>query len=561
MPNSLTAAGVTVASQAELVATLTAGYQAIYGAGINVDADTPDGQQINIYAQSQADMGDLVLQVNASFDPDQAVGVILDQRCAINGVRRQGGTFTVTNITIVTSQSVNLYGLDQTAQPIFTVQDNQGNQFQLQITQLGLAAGTSVLSFQAANPGAVLTVPNTITSPATIVLGVTSVNNPTAASVVGVTAESDQNLRVRRQKSVALSSQGYFDGLFAALNNINGVQANIYENDTGLTDANGVPGHTIWVVVAGSGAPADIANAIYTKRNAGAGMKGSQSFNVTQADGSIFTVFWDDVLPENVFISLTLQSIDGITPPNIAGILTYLADNLTPNVATEINITEIGTLVQKANPNTVVASSGISNGQSQTATLSGVSASGAFVWNYNGNPTASIAWNDSTATIQTKLRAVSGLSTVVVTGSIASQNLAVDVSSVPNVLGLIYVTSNTLQTGGSVPVTFSWNENYQPILSPSTKQFQFAVSEQNIIALPMQLIPVNSKVVHGNTETFTGLGGYAPLTYALSVNNSGGSINATTGVYTAGASTGTTDTVKVTDAFGNTATTTVTVTT
>ena len=560
MPNSLTASGVTVASQPELVATLVAGYQAIYGSGINTNSNTPDGQQINLYAQTQADGSDLLLQVNASFDPDQAIGVLLDQRCAINGIQRQGGTFTVTNITVVTSTSVNLYGLDQTVQPPFTVADNQGNQYQLQETQLGLPPGTAVLAFQAVNPGAVLTVPNTITVPVTVVLGVTSVNNPTAASVTGVTAESDQNLKIRRQQSVALSSQGYFDGLYAALNNINGVMANVYENDTGTTDANGVPGHSIWVVVAGSGAPASIAQAIYTKRNAGCGMRGAQSYAVTQADGSTFTVFWDDVLAQNVFIELVLQGITA-TPPNLAAIQTYITDNLTPNVAVEINVTEVGTMVQIADPNSVVVASGISNGQSQSTSLSGVAASGTFVLNYNGHASAAINWNDSIGTIQSKVQAVSGLSTVTVTGSIASQSLVFNLSGIPDVLTLLYATSNSLQTSGSVAISFSWTGSFQAIVTPGTKQYQFAVESQNIILLPMQMTPIGAKVVHGgNTQQMTGLGGYVPLTYTLSINNSGGSVNPTTGVYTSGSTPSVTDTVLVTDAFGNTATTTVSVT-
>jgi hypothetical protein len=53
------------------------------------------------------------------FDPDNAVGVVLDQRVAINGIQRQAGTYTVTPITVVTSQSVNLYGLDQDVQPVY----------------------------------------------------------------------------------------------------------------------------------------------------------------------------------------------------------------------------------------------------------------------------------------------------------------------------------------------------------------------------------------------------------------------------------------------------------
>src|SRR5581483_5728996 len=159
-------------------------------------------------------------QIYNMFDPDNAVGVILDQRVAINGIQRQAGTFTVTNVTLIVSQALNLYGLDQTAQPVYTVADNAGNQWQLQTTQHISGPGTYVFSFQAANPGAVLTTINTITVPVTIVLGVTSINNPTTYTTLGINEESDAVFKVRRQKSVQLSSVGYLAGLLAALQNI-----------------------------------------------------------------------------------------------------------------------------------------------------------------------------------------------------------------------------------------------------------------------------------------------------------------------------------------------------
>src|SRR5208283_4347750 len=110
-------------------------------------------------------------------NPQNAIGNVLAQRVAINGIMPLAGTYTVTPITIVTSTSVNLYGLDQTAQPVYTSADSSGNQWQLMTTQLGVAAGTNVFNFQAAIPGATITIPNTITVQVTIVLGVTSVNN------------------------------------------------------------------------------------------------------------------------------------------------------------------------------------------------------------------------------------------------------------------------------------------------------------------------------------------------------------------------------------------------
>jgi hypothetical protein len=59
------------------------------------------------------------------------------------------------------------------------------------------------------------------------------------------------------------------------------------------------------------------------------------------------------------------------------------------------------------------------------------------------------------------------------------------------------------------------------------------------------------------TQTFTAGGGFAPRTFSLFVNNSGATINPTTGLYTAGTTVNVSDTVRVTDAFGSTADATV----
>ena len=557
MPNSISSTGITTATQAELLANLTAKLQAIYGNDIVLTSNTPDGQRINIYIQMALDLQDLLSSINAQFDPDQAVGAILDQRVAINGIQRQAGTFTVTPITLTLSQSVNLYGLDQSTQPVYTVQDNSGNQWQLQTTQLGLSPGSHVLNFQAANPGAVLTTPNTITVPVTIVLGVTSVNNPTTYTTLGINEETDAALRIRRQQSVSLASQGYLAGLEAALKNISGVTyAFVEENTSASTNGDGVPGHSIWVIVAGTGAAASIAQAIYTKRNAGCGMYGSISYSITQADGTSFNVFWDSVVAQDLFIQFTASSINGTANPNISAILSRLPNIFTPGVFTEVNINELATLVQEIDPNTLVTSAGLSTALVQTLSLSGVAASGAFKVTYNGNSSASIAWNDSISTIQSKVQAVSGLSTCLVTGSIASQSLVFTLTSAT---GLIVITSNTLQTGGSVAITFSYNEGYQNTLLPTTKKNQFVVSPGNIVILPILLTPSSSTVAPAATVQFTALGGYSTITFSISTNNSGGSINSSTGLYTAGASPGT-DIIKVTDMLGNTATATVTVT-
>lgn len=489
MPNAITSTGLTTASQAELVTNFTTAMKSIYGADIDLDSDSPDGQMMMIFIQAVLDLEDLITQVYNMFDPDNAIGNILDQRVAINGIQRQAGTFTVTNITIGTSQSINLYGLDQTIQPVFTVSDAAGNLYQLQVTQLGFnpGGGGTALAFQAAKPGALTPTPNTITVPVTIILGVASINNPTAATSIGLNEETDAALRVRRQQSVSLASQGYLAGLLAALLNLPGmVAAFVYENVTGATNADGVPGHSIWVIVSGTAAVADIARAIYNKRNAGCGMFGGTTYIITQVDGTLFTVSWDGVVSQPLFIKFNVGSINGTGIPNIAAIRAGLVTSFVPGVFAEVNVNQLATLVQALDSNTLVTSAGFD-------TASG----GAF------------------------------------------SNLT---------------------------------------LTPTTKNRQFAVTAPNIIILPMILVAAGGQliesggavlssatVVHGgNTIVFTALGGYGTdhsgsvphLTYSM--QSGAGSIVSATGVYTsAGAGT---DVVLVTDALGNTAICTVTVT-
>lgn len=555
MPNVLDANGLQLATRDEWLAFFTQQFQDIYGVDINLSQDTPDGQWINIITQTILDIQDLTAQVYNSFSPDNAIGRVLDQRVSINGIQRQAGTYTITPITLVNSQSVNLFGLDQDEEDLYIVSDNAGTRWVLEVSQIGLAAGSHVLSFRAEDPGETLTIPNTINIPVTIVLGVESVNNPTTYTTLGINEESDAQLRLRRQRSVSLASQGYYAGLLAALLNINGVtSAFIYENTTSVTDTDGVPGHSIWVIVAGTADPADIAQAIYTKRNAGCGMHGTVTYTVTQPDGSPFEIKWDVVITRNLFIKFTATSIDGINSVNIEAMRVGIATDFIPGVYEEININTVATIARVYDPNALITNVGLSDGSEQTLTLSGIPASGEFKITYNGETSAAIDWNDSNGDINTIVQAVPGLENCTVTGTALLQELVFDLSSVATIYSLIAVVDNTLQTSAPAAITFSYDANYTDTLEPASKQNQFLVSYDNTIIVPMKLTPATTQVVSTQTRLFTGYGGYGTYVFSIAVNNSGGSINAASGLYTAGAVTSVVDTIRVTDAFGNTAT-------
>jgi len=329
MTSVLDANGLTIETLPEIVTDLTTQLQAIYPFA-NVASNSPDGQMINIFAQADFDQLQLLAQVNAGFDPDQAIGVILDQRAAINNIQRQGGTFTIIAITIVTTATVTLAGLDGNFNNVngtgFTIQDNAGNQYIL-IDTTTLTAGTNVLDFRAQMLGPVTPVVNTITNIVTVTLGVSSVNNPSGALSIGQNQETDSQLRIRRQQSVALASNGYLNGLLGAILNLPGVVgAALYENVSNVTDGNGIPAHGIWLIVDG-GANTDIADQIYGKISYGANMKGSVSVPITTASGGTFNALFDRPASVPLYIKFNIQKTISTATFNQAAIKSYIAAN------------------------------------------------------------------------------------------------------------------------------------------------------------------------------------------------------------------------------------------
>lgn len=101
----------------------------------------------------------------------------------------------------------------------------------------------------------------------------------------------------------------------------------------------------------------------------------------------------------------------------------------------------------------------------QTLTFSDVAASGNFILQYNGNNTSSIAWNASTSTIQSDLQAVTGLSQVTVSGTIASRVLTITFTGVIPPAQLLVIDSNTLENGSSqgIQITLAETDQTLPI--------------------------------------------------------------------------------------------------
>jgi hypothetical protein len=88
----------------------------------------------------------------------------------------------------------------------------------------------------------------------------------------------------------------------------------------------------------------------------------------------------------------------------------------------------------------------------ESITFPTVPTGGTFQLTYGPSTTAAINWNDSVTTIQTKLQALTGLGSVTVTGSIASQTLSVLFTGVIPPALLLGVTGNSLTNASSQAV-------------------------------------------------------------------------------------------------------------
>ena len=322
--NSLTPTGLTTAGILDIINQILnggdgyPGLNQIYGPGLNVNPNSPDGNMVQIYAQAAEDNLELVAQVFASFDPDQAVGVVLNARCAFNGVFRQGPTFTQQLVSVTNTVGTTLPGLDDFPNGgAFTIQDAQGNQYALTVTTTTIA-GIQPMVFQAVQSGPVSSPANTITTIVTPLAGVISVTNTAVPYNIGTYEETDSALRIRRQQQVAAPGRSWFGSLQAQLLAIAGITGcEIVENRTGGV-VGGVPANGIWVIVAGSntttpngGTQQAVANAMFNGATAGCAMKGAITVDVVQPDGAIYAAMFDFATKVQIYFRATITAITG----------------------------------------------------------------------------------------------------------------------------------------------------------------------------------------------------------------------------------------------------------
>ena len=305
--------------------------QYLYGSDINIDPDTQDGQFLGVQAQAMSDMANAACNSYNAMSPNTAQGVGLSSVVKINGIARQSAF----NSTVL--QQIN--GDVGVTITNGIVSDPDGlNQWALPPSVTIPTGGTINVTATCVTAGPVAAAENSITVIQTPTAGWLSTTN-VAAAAPGQPVEVDGALRIRQTLSVALPAENLVIALQADLLALAGViDAVVYENDTGTTNGDGVPAHSIWPVVFG-GNNADIGTTIAIGKGPGCGTYGGESYTYYPPNGQ-------PPLTVNYGIPTQVRMIAAITVKSLSAYTSDVGVEIKNSLAAYVNGVGIGAIVE-----------------------------------------------------------------------------------------------------------------------------------------------------------------------------------------------------------------------
>lgn len=176
--------------------------------------------------------------------------------------------------------------------------------------------------------------------------GIVNTDNAELGSYI----EDDGRLRGRQQTSVALPSLTELDGIKGAIAQIERVtRYQVYENDTNLVDANGLPPHSITAVIEGGDSQV-IANTLFLKKTPGCYTNGTTEVQITDADGNLMWDAFNKAVTKRFYrpsyvdidVAINVKKLLAYTDKNTSDIKTKVAEYLSGlAIGTNLSISSI----------------------------------------------------------------------------------------------------------------------------------------------------------------------------------------------------------------------------
>jgi len=322
---TVTAQGISAPDYQTIVDKLSEYFRQIYGVDAYLEPDSKDGQMVALMALAVHDANNTAIQIYNSFSPATALYSALSKNVKINGITRKIATPSTADILLTGDAGTLITG--------GSVRDQNGIVWALPASVTIGVAGTMLTTAICTVSGPVAALAGTINKIATPTRGWVSATNPTAATV-GSPVETDAQLRLRQSQSVALPSVTPFEGVDGAIANVAGVTRHkLYENDTGVTDSNGLPAHSISAIVDGGDVTA-IAQTIRGNKGQGVATYGDLAVTVSDLYGNPHTIKFSRSTDVPIFVAITLRVFTGYT--------SEIGEQIKQAVADYINSLKIG---------------------------------------------------------------------------------------------------------------------------------------------------------------------------------------------------------------------------
>ncbi|EMV1701635.1 baseplate J/gp47 family protein [Salmonella enterica] len=301
---TVTAEGISAPDYQTILDTLTSYFQQIYGSDAYLEPDSKDGQMVALVALAIHDANNTAIAVYNCFSPATGYGAALTSNVKINGIARKGATNSTVDLLLTGTAGTTITN--------GTVKDTNNVIWRLPDSVVIGVDGTVTATAICSKSGAVAAPAGAITTINTPTRGWTSVTNP-AAATTGAPAETDAELRIRQGQSVAIPSITPFEGVDGSIANIAGVTRHkLYENDTGKTDGNGLPPHSISAIVDG-GDVTEIARTIRGNKGQGVRTWGKTSVTVPDRYGNPHIISFSRPTDVPVYGKITLKVFAGYT--------------------------------------------------------------------------------------------------------------------------------------------------------------------------------------------------------------------------------------------------------
>jgi len=279
---TFTEAGLVLPQEVDILAGVQADMDSAFGGGLNDALETPQGQLASSQTAIIGDKNNEFAYFVNQVDPQYASGRFQDAIARIYFLTRKPATPTTVQATIT--------GLPGAIIPAGALaQDTSGNTYILSGNVTIGQGGTAVAEFQNVENGPIPCAAGTLTQVYQAIPGWDAINNVTAGAIGG-NEESRADFEYRRRNSVFINANGSPGAIYASVFNVSDVvDCYVLDNPSGETVYKGATNypllpHSVYVAAVG-GTDAEVAQAIWRKKDVGCDYNGNTTVVVTDQSG------------------------------------------------------------------------------------------------------------------------------------------------------------------------------------------------------------------------------------------------------------------------------------